>query len=187
MDANDELAYVGVQKVTEMSRDGKSWTEISRMVKEIYGDRFLENAYAIYKDKRFLADFVGDDGNEANMSSNDVQNEVEKVLTLRIDDDLQKALFKTLQERGLKKAHLGGRTKNVLFTVSAFLVLALLFPPYQLTVNGLTISMGFKFLFAKGDLNYEGVVNVPYLMCEIFVILVVGWISFILARDKDSQ
>jgi hypothetical protein len=75
--------------------------------------------------------------------------------------------------------------QKILFAVGLFLITATLFPPFLITAQGVSISQGFKFIISSG--SYQGVVNIPLLLCEIGVILIVGIIGLILVTNEVEK
>lgn len=83
-------------------------------------------------------------------------------------------------------ASYGSKSLLVLKLVAIFIIVALLFPPYHLVVQGnMDVDMGFKFIASPSTSSYTGVVNVSLLLCEFLVICIVGCIAFILARQRE--
>ncbi len=76
------------------------------------------------------------------------------------------------------------KQKN-LFAVEFFLITALIFLPFQITAQSVSISQGFKFIGSTS--GYQGVVDVPLLLCEISVILIVGLISLVLVTSDMEK
>ena len=61
----------------------------------------------------------------------------------------------------------------------------MIFLPFQITAQGVSINQGFKFIGSAS--GYQGVVDVPLLLCEISVILIVGLISLVLVTGDMEK
>ena len=83
----------------------------------------------------------------------------------------------------LDKRNANEHQRYVLVATALMLLLCLVYPPYQITVQGMTVSQGFHWIWDKGTYQYTGVVEVPLLLCELIVICLVGAISYKIAVD----
>ena len=82
---------------------------------------------------------------------------------------------------------------RILIAVATALLLALLFPPFEITVQGARMGLGFAFIFtgASWSMNGQplaGFVNAPQLECEMMMIMAIGLIALAVGRfDSKPQ
>lgn len=79
------------------------------------------------------------------------------------------------------------KVQKIIIAIVGFLIIAImLFPPYTIKYRGVTILSGYKFLFAFSkitrSLHYS--INIPVLIIQCLIVLVLGVIAFIFAKDK---
>lgn len=79
-------------------------------------------------------------------------------------------------------------TNLVLGITALILLLALLFPPFYVSLpNGLIFNQGFHFLFDPPALGtIVAMVNIPMLIIELAVIVVIGLAVLLIARNLES-
>ena len=76
-------------------------------------------------------------------------------------------------------------TQRTILLISVFIaVVMLLFPPFQITVKGTEMNMGYNFLFNPPKRGYfRAYVNVAVLLVQWFAVLLVGGVAWLFARD----
>jgi hypothetical protein len=86
-----------------------------------------------------------------------------------------------------KPVPLGAMSVRVLWCTCIALIAALVFPPhYVVLTEGITTSLGFRFILSPPPQGMlAGLVYVPLLIVEIVVVLAVGFLAWIWARNKD--
>lgn len=74
-------------------------------------------------------------------------------------------------------------TDRILLATAGALALAVLFPPFHGTVQGITMNLGYSFLFAPPSMGtVAGLVNVSLLACELLVISAIGALASLVGR-----
>jgi hypothetical protein len=87
----------------------------------------------------------------------------------------------------IERIALGSASKKTLIGAWIALLLALAFPPYfaKLT-EGMSSNLGFAFIFQPPAQGYlKGLVYLPLLGAELFVILIIGGTAFAWARHNE--
>lgn len=171
---------------------GANWSEVSQSVIKRFGSSAIQVAQHIFAMRSPKEDLVENNRDEAKhitltLSEEtserlfqylDKQSDVEQVshATLVLSEGINRQLSQYLEMRE-NKSMLDVQKKTLLAT-ALFLMLSVLFPPYQITVQGMTVSQGFHWIWDKGAYQYTGVVDVPLLLCEILVICIIGAIGY---------
>jgi hypothetical protein len=181
---------------------GANWNEVSKSVEKRFGTSANDFARKIYEMKA------------PEKMTNTVNDEIYKNMVLEIGEAFGDKLLECFSESRDKnitisldvKAHdlinqlnnnekkkiqieidkkiVNQNQRYVLIATASILLLCLIFPPYQITVQGMTISQGFHWIWDKGAYQYTGVVEVPLLLCELIVICLVGAISYKVAVEN---
>lgn len=170
-----------------------SWGYISTVVHSNYGSEYLQFAYAIYIKKH------GDPSSHSKNENSNLSSMAEPINTpeqLKPDrsdkmfqHDTSTMLKKNRQFIYLAPVNISSISANILMTTLSLLVLALLFPPWYIVIEGsMSISRGYYFIadtHVKGQAI--GMVNVPLLFCEFFVIIVGGAIALLMVRKNEQN
>ena len=79
--------------------------------------------------------------------------------------------------------------KWVLVAVITIIVAMLVYPPFQLSLrNGVISNMGYGWFFEPPKRGaIAAIVNVPMLLIQWFVVLVVGFLAFLLAKNQSKR
>jgi hypothetical protein len=168
-------------------RFGSSANVFARKIYEMKVPQKMENTFNAEYSKNLVLEIgeeFGDKLLECFSGNND------KNITISLEEKTQD-LINQLNNNEKKKIQIELNKRNfnehqryVLIATALMLLLCLIYPPYQITVQGMTISQGFHWIWDKGTYQYTGIVEVPLLLCELVVICVVGAISYKLAVDN---
>lgn len=159
----EEITSEKKRQIENMAALMPDWTELSSEIKTKMGASYLRVAYDIQQ-----AHKKASNSSSKNYQINDVKDGY-------------------LQERKNLNNSLNKVQKNTLNATACTLILSVLYPPFQITVQGMTVSQGFHWIWQKGDYQYSGVVDVALLLCEILVICLVGAISYKMASAKTTN
>ena len=160
-----------------------NWNDFASRVRKAYGESYLPHAEFIAREVQGRNWF------------NDVQ--IDPVAeTEAPDEESSSAKLKGVnmnvtitQPPPAPELPYGSITLLTLKTTAALLVMAILFPPFYITLqDDMVLNLGFKFIGSTSSANnYVGSVNSFLLFCEILVICLVGMISFVLSRHWDKH
>ena len=184
---------------------GADWNEVSKSVEKRFGTSANEFAKKIYEMKvpqkmasteneKHSKNVVLEIGEEfGDKLLNFFSENNDKNITIGLDMSTQELINQFNNNEKIKtqieldKKIIYEYQRNVLIASAFMLILCLSYPPFQITVQGMTVSQGFHWIWQKGDYQYSGVVDVALLLCEILVICLVGAISYKMASAKTTN
>lgn len=142
--------------IRDLAKTSVDWSHLSSVVSNEFGDAYLDFAYEAFRRNK----------NRQHITESN-------------------AMAESTSTQNISRITLNKKARQTLFATAIVLVCAVLFPPFQITVQGggMTISQGFKFIGTTE--SYTGVVNTPLLLCEFFVILIVGFIATLLHQINE--
>jgi len=170
----EDLSLEVRSDIEKLAMQTPVWAGLSSQVKIKYGENYLRIAYDILKKQQKNNNQSASPRPLAEQPLN-TQTDA-KHITLTLSQETSEKLFQYLDMQTSKSMF--EIQKKTLLTTALFLMLSVLFPPYQITVQGMTVSQGFHWICNKGTYQYTGVVDVPLLLCEILVICIIGAIGY---------
>lgn len=164
------------QKIEQVVRSSKSWTEAKTRVLSSFGAAYVYDAEGIAL-KLFGREWI--DGEEmADLRA----TKAESALLQEVGE----AMKSTSPSKFLGELESDNAVQRwVLIIALIVVVLAILFPPFYMPMpENLVSNMGFAFiLLPPGNEYYRGLVNVPLLLTEFFAVLIVAAIAWRLAKN----
>jgi hypothetical protein len=181
---------------------GADWNEVAKSVEKRFGTSANEFAKKIYEMKvpqkmasteneehsKNVVLEIGEEFGDKLIKCFSENND--KKITISLDVKTQELInqFNNNEKKKtqieLDKKIINEYQRYVLIATAFMLLLCLSYPPYQITVQGMTISQGFHWIWDKGTYQYTGVIEVPLLICELIVICLIGAISYKMASAK---
>jgi hypothetical protein len=181
----DEITSEKRHEIEKMAAQMPDWAWLSSEVKSKMGASYLRVAYDIQQAQKKALE----SRNKAiDVDDDQLQVGINQHVEVALSNDSQEFLSKLIvQERTQLNNQLNKGQKNTLIATACALFLSVLYPPFQITVQGMTVTQGFHWLWQKGDYQYTGVVDVAFLLCEILVICLVGGISYRVVLNNENK
>lgn len=169
-----------ITSIDQIVRSSQDWAEVKRRVTNSYGKELIDSANEIAKNF-YGPDWVLADEHQSKKNTNSqFQKTPEK-------PQIPTTQVIHLQPTNAKSVALGKESIRVLLFTSLALIVCLTFPPHYVVINeGITLNLGFGFIFQspmQGQL--KALVYVPLLFAEITVVIAVGFMAWVWARNRD--
>lgn len=173
-----------------------SWAECKERVTRSYGETLVPVAEGIARGMRshwfadeapleFRAEPVSDEPDDASehasLNVRLPRVEVGRIHLEPIKVQVEAEATVAPRKRPIRRGQ--WRTDSILIAMASALAVALLFPPLQGTVQGVTVNFGFGFLFSPLITGPNAtLVNIPLLLCELLVITAIGGAAWLFGR-----
>lgn len=165
------------QHLEQIVRSCKTWSEAKSRVVNSYGKSYLYDAEGIALETRGREWIDGE--NLASQAATQADSQME----WSPQNEGNKSMVSRESSGESKQDSIAQRW--VLIVAATGVMFAMLFPPFYMPLpENLTTNKGFSFILQPpGSETYRALVNVPLLLTEIFVVLIVAAIAWRLSGD----
>ena len=169
-----------ITSIDQIVRSSQDWLEVKTRVINSYGDEFIDSAAEIAKNF-YGPDWVPSDKHQSVEITNLYSQKTSEKPQMPTTQVIQ------LQPTNTKAVVLGEVSIRVLLLTSLALIVCLTFPPHYMIANeGITLDMGFSFIFQNpNEGQLKALVYAPLLFAEITVVIALGFMAWVWARNKD--